>query len=307
MLELVRGYTAAALDAVERQEGAGSGAARIGVLSGDLTAFAELLVASEPLRLALTDPTIPAAARSAVLEDLLSGRIGAEALKVLTFVVAWERADELPKTVEQLVEAVDLAHQGAEGAGRDPEETAVGRSGALERLRGYAEWELEAVTDPAEVDEIEDELFRLAHIVDDTKALKDALTKRELPVSTRLAVVSDLLSGKVHGATERLAGYVLRAGHLRDLGGALGYVAELAARERGRRVAHVRVAAELSRGEEERLSAALGRVVRRPVELRVTVDPAVIGGVEVQVGDTVIDGTLRHRLEQLRETLLQRA
>lgn len=307
MLELVRGYTAAALDAVEREEGAGSGAARIGVLSGDLTAFAELLVASEPLRLALTDPTIPAAARSAVLEDLLSGRIGAEALKVLTFVVAWERADELPKTVEQLVEAVDLAHQGAEGAGRDLQETAVGRGGALERLRGYAEWELEAVTDPAEVDEIEDELFRLAHIVDDTKALKDALTKRELPVSTRLAVVSDLLSGKVHGATERLAGYVLRAGHLRDLGGALGYVAELAARERGRRVAHVRVAAELSRGEEERLSAALGRVVRRPVELRVTVDPAVIGGVEVQVGDTVIDGTLRHRLEQLRETLLQRA
>jgi len=306
MLELVRGYTTAALDAVERQGDSGTEGG-LGRFAGDLSAVAELLVASEPLRVAMTDPAIPAQARSAVLEDLLSGRIGGEALRVLTFVVAWERPGELPKTVDQLVETVDFARQSAEDGGREPAEPPIGRAGALERLRGYAEWEFEAVTEPAEVDEIEDELFRLSRIVDDTRTLKDALTNPELPVATRVALLSQLVSGKVHGATERLAPYVLRAGRLRDVPGALGYLAELAARERGRRVAHVRAAVALSGSEADRLAAALGRVVRRPVELRVTIDPAVIGGVEVEVGDTVIDGTLRHRLEQLRETLLQRA
>jgi F-type H+-transporting ATPase subunit delta len=47
--------------------------------------------------------------------------------------------------------------------------------------------------------------------------------------------------------------------------------------------------------------------MRRQVELRVRIDPSVLGGVRISVGDTVIDGTVRHRLEQLRESLLQRA
>jgi F-type H+-transporting ATPase subunit delta len=302
MLELVRGYATAALDTVER-----SGDRGIAGLSGDLTAVAGLLVSSEELRGALTDGAIPSAARSAVLEDLLAGKVADESLRVLTYVIAWERATELPKTVEELVEVVEFARQGAEAGGRELAEPSIGRTAALERVRGYADFEFESVREPAEVDEIEDELFRLSRLVDSSKSLKEALVNGELPLSARVALLSDLVAGKVHDATGRLACYLLRAGRIRDVVGGLAYLAELAARERGRRVAHVKAAVELSEDETDRLSAALGRIVRRPVELRVTIDPAVIGGVEVEVGDTVIDGTLRHRLEQLRETLLQRA
>ncbi len=302
MLELVRGYFTAALDSVER-DGDQSFA---GVL-GDLSAVDELLIASEPLRVALTDPSIVASSRAAVLEELLAGKIAIQALRVLTYAVAWERAAELPATVEQLVEIADFARQSAEDGGREVAEPPAGRSGALERLRGYSDWELESVTDPAEIDEIEDELFRLARIVEGSSELRHALADLEVPVERRVALLSELVSTKVQDATARLACYLVRAGRPRDIAGTFNYLAELAARERGRRVAHVRAALELSEDERNRLAAALGRIVRRPVELRVTIDSSVIGGIEVEVGDTVIDGTLRHRLEQLRETLLQRA
>lgn len=302
MLELVRGYSTAALGAVERD-----GDQSFAGILGDLSAVDELLIASEPLRVALTDPSILASSRAAVLEELLSGKIAGQALRVLTYVVAWERATELPKTVEQLVEAVDFVCQSAEHGGREVAEPPVGRSGALERIRGYSDWEFESVADPAEIDEIEDELFRLARIVQGTPDLRQALTDLEVPVENRVALLNELVSDKVQDATARLACYLMRAGRPRDITGAFNYLAELAARERGRRAAHVRAAVELSEDERNRLAAALGRIVRRPVELRVTLDPSVIGGIEVEVGDTVIDGTLRHRLEQLRETLLQRA
>jgi F-type H+-transporting ATPase subunit delta len=88
---------------------------------------------------------------------------------------------------------------------------------------------------------------------------------------------------------------------------ALDYLVEVAAADRGRRVADVRAAVDLDADERQRLSEALSRTMRRPVELRVRIDPSVLGGIGISVGDTVIDGTVRHRLEQLRESLLQRA
>ncbi len=105
--------------------------------------------------------------------------------------------------------------------------------------------------------------------------------------------------------TLQLCAYVLRAGRARDLVGALESLVELAAAERGRRLADVRSAVELDEDERDRLTAALARIARRPVELRVHIDPSVIGGLSIIVGDTIIDGTVRHRLEQLRESLLQ--
>ena len=95
----------------------------------------------------------------------------------------------------------------------------------------------------------------------------------------------------------------MKAGHVRDLVGTFEWLAELAAQERGRRVAEVRSAVELDESERLRLSAALQRTAGHPVEVRVQVDPSVIGGMTVAIGDTVIDGSVRHRLDQLRETL----
>ena len=105
------------------------------------------------------------------------------------------------------------------------------------------------------------------------------------------------------GATERLISYLLEAGNVRDIVGTLEWTAGLAAEERGRRIAQVRSAVDLDDEERRRLAEALERTVGRPVELRVEVAPTLVGGMSVEIGDTVIDGSVRHRLDQLRETL----
>ncbi|HYU15703.1 MAG TPA: ATP synthase F1 subunit delta, partial [Candidatus Acidoferrum sp.] len=80
-------------------------------------------------------------------------------------------------------------------------------------------------------------------------------------------------------------------------------LARVAAARRNRAVAEVRTAVPLSDEQRERLSAALSKATGKTVELKVLVDPAVIGGVLARVGDQVIDGTVRRRLELARERL----
>ncbi|HXY43124.1 MAG TPA: ATP synthase F1 subunit delta [Acidimicrobiales bacterium] len=300
MLELVRGYAKATFDAAER-------AGRIEAVASDLAELSRLLVASEPLRIVLTDGSIPVQARRAVVEELLSDKISSDALATVVFAMVSERAAELPKTLERLVETAEIASSLA-AAGEPPDgEPPVGRSGAYERIRGYGEriFELQRHTD--DVDEIEDELFRLARIIEHNLALRDALADSAVPTDRRVSVLADLLRGRVRPETVWLAGYVLRSGRSRDFVGALDYLVEIAAAERGRRIADVRAAVELEADERARMSQALSAIMRRPVELRVRIDPSVLGGVSISVGDTVIDGTVKHRLEQLRESFMQRS
>jgi F-type H+-transporting ATPase subunit delta len=298
MLELVRGYAAAVLDEVE------ASGTLAEVVSG-LMAFRGLLVASEPLRIALTDGSIPSSDRSAVLSDLLEGKVPSEVVALVTFPVVYERAAEIPKTCERLLEIAEIRAARVAIDGVVEAESPMGRAGALERLRGFAERVFERISDPRVVDTMEDEFFRVARITEQSPELKSALASAEMGLSVRLAVLHDLLAEKVRAETLELLGYVLRCGRSRDLVGAVNYLVELAAAEQGRRVADIRAAVELDADERTRLADALGRRTRRTVELRVVIDPSVIGGLGVSVGDTIIDGTVRHRLDLLRETILQ--
>jgi F-type H+-transporting ATPase subunit delta len=153
------------------------------------------------------------------------------------------------------------------------------------------------------IDELENEVVWFSRIVESSRELRQALGDPARPVPQRVALVSDLLRVRVQPRTARLVAYVLQAGHIRDLVGTLEWVAGLAAEEQGRRVAEVRSAVELDDAERRRLAEALTRAVGRPVELRVQVEPSMIGGMAVTIGDSVIDGSVRHRLDQLRETL----
>ncbi len=78
---------------------------------------------------------------------------------------------------------------------------------------------------------------------------------------------------------------------------------ELAVAEREREVAEVRSAVPLSDADIERLREALSRATKKNVEVKVVVDPEVLGGIVTRMGDLVIDGTVRHRLDQLREQI----
>jgi len=299
MRDLLRGYATAILESA-----AAAGSARR--VETDLTGFSRALVESEPLRSALTDPAIPARARRGVVHDLLEGKAAAESQALISWAALVEPAVEFPAVVPALVELAEQTADAAE-AGHllfvPPEELLGGRTAVRERVRGYADRLFQEVDRLERIDEIEDELFGFAKIVDSNRGLRQALGDPTVAVARRVGLLEDLLRDRAQPATTRLAAYVLKAGHVRDLVGTFEWLAELAARERGRRVAEVRSAVELDDSERERLAAALFRTVGHPVEVRVQIDASVVGGMTVAIGDTVIDGSVRHRLDQLRETL----
>lgn len=153
------------------------------------------------------------------------------------------------------------------------------------------------------LDRVEEELFRFGRAVDANADLQMALTDPATDGSTKAGIVSSLLDGKSEPVTEELL--VHTAAHLRGrrIQAAITALSALAATRRDRVVAEVTAATELDDDQKRRLAAALSKIRGRTVQLNVTVDPAVIGGIQVQVGDEVIDGTLATRLQQARRRL----
>jgi F-type H+-transporting ATPase subunit delta len=170
-------------------------------------------------------------------------------------------------------------------------------------VAGYAAAVFEDLT-VAELEEIEDQLFRFARTVESNRRLRSALSDRDLPVPVRQGVISDLFGTQVLPATRRLAAYAVAGGRARDFVATLDGLVEDAARARGWRVARVHSADVVDDGRRHDLGEALGRLTGGPVELHVTVNHDLLGGVVVEVGDLLIDGSARHRLDELREHLL---
>jgi len=96
---------------------------------------------------------------------------------------------------------------------------------------------------------------------------------------------------------------VVAAGRARDLTGIADELVALGAAEGGRDVAVVRSAIDLTDDQKTRLAAALQQAVGTPVDVRVVIDPSVLGGLVAQVGDTVIDGSVRRRLDLLKQAI----
>ncbi len=299
MRDLLRGYATAVLESA-----ATAGRARR--VADDLDAFSRALTESGLLRNVLTDGAIPAQARRGVVHDLLDAKAAGESQALVSWAVLVEPAPELPIAVLALVElALETADAADAGQVRTvpAEELLGGRTAVRERIRGYADRVFQEVDRLELIDDIEDELVGFARILDSSRGLRHALGDPSTAVAQRVALAGDLLRDQVLVATARLVAYVLQAGHTRDLVGTLEWVAGLAAEERGRRAAEVRSAVELDDDEYIRLVEALERTAGRPVKVRVQIEPSLLGGMAVEIGDTVIDGSVRHRLDQLRETL----
>jgi F-type H+-transporting ATPase subunit delta len=288
---LVWGYASAVLETARETESL----ERVGE---ELTGFARALERAPDLLRVLTDPAVPAYTRRAVVEDLLLPRVSGETVRLVAYATVAERATELPAVVDELAQRV-----GAEsGQAEVPAEPPVGRSAVRERLHGYAAAVFEEVEDggQAPLEECEDELFRLARVLEGSDELGSALTDPEIPVATRLAIVDDLLADRVQPLTRRLVRYAVRTGRGRDLVGTLDWLVDRAAAERNLKVADVRAAVDLDEDQRSRLSDSLSRVVGRSVEVRVTEDPSLIAGMVAVVGDLLVDGSVRRRLEQLK-------
>jgi F-type H+-transporting ATPase subunit delta len=172
-----------------------------------------------------------------------------------------------------------------------------------DRVDVYARALLDIVTSEGHLDDVEDELFRFARIVEGNDDLRMALANPGLPLDRRAAIVDELLENRALPITRAIATFVVGAGRGHDLPAIVNKFVELAALTREHAVAEVRSAVALDEGQRRRIEEALSRKTGKQVEVKVIVDESVLGGIVATVGDTVIDGTVRHRLDQLKEQI----
>ena len=234
-------------------------------LADELFAVAQLLDGQPSLRRALSDPSTRPDDRAGLARRLLSGKVSAGALQVVETVARqrWSRSLDLVEAAETL--AIEAALDAADSRG--------------------------------ELDAVEDELFRFGRIVAGDDDLARILGDRSAPREGKTALLDRLLQGKVSPVTERLVRNSLTSSHVHNAENEVERLSTLAARRRGRSVAHVVSALPLTAAQEQRLVAVLERLYGRTMGLQVQVDPAVLGGLVIRVEDEVIDGSIAHRLE----------
>jgi F-type H+-transporting ATPase subunit delta len=172
-----------------------------------------------------------------------------------------------------------------------------------EAVRGYAQGLFSVAEAEGALDTVEDELFRFARTIEKEAELREALTDPALPPERKRAVLADVLGERTHPVTVNLLGFLVELGRARDLPAIVDQLVELAAERRRHVVAEVRTAVPLDAARRDRLAEALSKATGKDVEVRVVVDESVIGGVLARVGDQVIDGSVRRRLELARERL----
>jgi F-type H+-transporting ATPase subunit delta len=168
------------------------------------------------------------------------------------------------------------------------------------RTLAYAEALFGVARSEGNLGEVEDELFRFARTLESSDELRTTLTDAALPVSRRQQIVEDLLGGRANPVTTSLLSMVVGTGRSRDLPAIVDELVRISAAEGNKEVAEVRSAVALTDDQRTRLAAALGKATGKQVEVKVILDPSVLGGVVAQVGDTVIDGSVRSRLDQLK-------
>lgn len=236
-------------------------------MADDLFAVVDALDGSPPLRRALTDPGTSEDGRRALAHSLLDKVVSKPAAKLVADAVAmrWAGGRTLAAALErQAVRALLLQ---AESRGQ--------------------------------LEEVEDELFRFGRLVDSSPELRNSLSDRSVPVGHRQDLVSDLLKGKVSAATITLARRAAGARE-RTYAHTLETYINLAAAQKNRVVATVRVARPITIAQAERLRVTLSRQVGRDLALQIVVDPHVLGGVRVELGNEIIEGTVSHRLDEAR-------
>jgi F-type H+-transporting ATPase subunit delta len=170
-------------------------------------------------------------------------------------------------------------------------------------VQGYAR-ALFAVADAeGELDRVEDELYRFGKEVEGQPRLREALTDPALPADRKKAVITEILSSKASRHTVAMLGFLVEQGKAKDLAKILEALAAIAAEQRNKAVAEVRAAVPLDEQRRTKLAKALSRASGKDVEIKVLVDPSLVGGVVARVGDLVFDGSVRRKLEMAREQL----
>jgi F-type H+-transporting ATPase subunit delta len=235
--------------------------------ASDMFAVVDALEGSPTLRRAVTDPGTPESARRALVHGLLDGKV--------------DKA-----VVDLVAEAATLRWAG-------------GRTFAAALERQALRAQLVTADRRGELEDVEDQLFRFARFVESSPDLRNVLGDRAVDRSRRQELVGELLSGRATESTIVLAKRAVVARERTFAQTIEGYVT-LAAAQKNRVVATVRVAQPLSDDQRDRLRVALARQVGREVAIQEVIDPDILGGVRVELGDEVFEGTVSDRLEAAR-------
>lgn len=265
----LRGASAEALAALTGELdsllGSGETTAR---LADDLFSVATTLRTEGALRRFATDASVPSEARQGLVREVFGGKVGDGAVTILSSAVTrrWTATRDLADALEHL-SVVALVKAAGSDSGR-----------------------------------LADELFAWGQTVKDNPSLRDALSDPTRSAADKSTLVDGLLGGKALASTVTLAQQAL-SGSYRTVSAALAAYQKTAAEVHGEGVATVRVARELTEAETRRLAEVLSAQYGRPVHLNLLVDPSVLGGIRVEIGDDVIDGTVSSRLDDARRRI----
>lgn len=171
------------------------------------------------------------------------------------------------------------------------------------RAEGYAAAFYAVAEAEDAVAAVEDELHAVARALESSDQLRTTLTDQAVPAELRQGIVEDLLGSRANPVTTSLVSFVVGAGRARELPAIVDAFIAKAADSRAEAVAEVRSAVPLDDDQRTRLAAALSKETGKKISVKVTVDPTVLGGIVATIGDTVIDGSIRHRLDQLKESV----
>lgn len=181
--------------------------------------------------------------------------------------------------------------------------TDAGPASESSRVDGYAAGLLEIAKGEGQLDRVEGELHTVARAFESSSELRTSLTDMAVPVERKQGIVADLLGGRASEITVAALNMIIAAGRAGDLPAIADGLVEAAAASRSKEVAEVRSAVPLDDETVRRIEASLGRATGKSIEAKVIIDPDVVGGIVARVGDVVIDGSVRRRLDSVRQAL----
>jgi F-type H+-transporting ATPase subunit delta len=241
--------------------------------SDELAAVAKLLVAEPILARHLADTTGSAEAKKQLLHRLLGSRVGPNTLDVLGTAVSarWSTTGDFAAAIGHIARLSLLSRAERDGQAGD----------------------------------VEEQLFRFSRILDAEPRLSTLLSDYTTPAAGRVALLRDVLSrsSATNPVVEALLVQTVELLHGQRADVAVAQLVQLAVSRRGEIIAQVSAAAELTGSQRNRLTDVLTRIYNRPISVQLNVDPSLLGGLSVAVGDEVIDGTLASRLAAAKTKL----
>ncbi|MFT4041981.1 MAG: F0F1 ATP synthase subunit B/delta [Gordonia sp. (in: high G+C Gram-positive bacteria)] len=252
-------------------DSAGLDSAVLATASSELTSVIEFLQGQHVLRKRLTDDDDNAAGKRTLVHTLFDGKVTPIVADIVAVAATqrWSQGGDLLVALRRQSALIVL--------------TAAQRDGSIEQ--------------------VEDELFRVSRLLDANPQLAALLSDFTRPADKRTELLKNVLGAQISEYAWLLLSHTIRLLHGQPVESAADVLAQLAAARRGETVAHVVSAVALSDAQKQRLSSVLGGIYHRTISVQPEIDPSILGGLRVGIGDEVIEADVATRLAKAAASL----